>query len=48
VVNKRGGEYRVRFGAPIPPEALEGDADDVTEALQVHVESGLREPFRPA
>lgn len=48
VVNKRGGEYRVRFGAPIPPESLEGDADDVTEALQVHVESGLREPFRPA
>lgn len=47
VVNKRGGEYRVRFGAPIPPEALEGDADDITEALQLHVESGLREPFRP-
>lgn len=46
VVNKRGGEYRVRFGAPIPPEALEGDADDITEALQLHVESGLREPFR--
>lgn len=46
VLNKRQGDYRVRFGEPIPPEALDGDSEDVTRRLQAHVESGLRIPFR--
>lgn len=45
VLNKRQGSYRVRFGEPIPPEALDGDSEEVTRRLQAHVESGLRIPF---
>jgi putative hemolysin len=48
VLNKRQGGYRVRFGDPIPPDALDGDSEEVTRRLQAHVESGLRIPFRPA
>ncbi|MEE4359995.1 MAG: 1-acyl-sn-glycerol-3-phosphate acyltransferase [Pseudomonadales bacterium] len=47
VVNKRGGDYRVRFGSPIAADLLEGDVDVVTAALQAHVESGLETSFPP-
>jgi putative hemolysin len=45
VLNKRGTTYRVRFGAPIAPEALDGDAEAVTARLQAHVESRFEVPF---
>ena len=45
VLNKQGGSYRVRFGAPILPDALGDDSDDATARLQAHVESGFEVPF---
>lgn len=45
LLNKHGGAYRLRFGAPIPPARLEGDATAVTERLKTFVERDLaRDP----
>ena len=41
LLNKRGGTFTVRFGAPIPPDALAGEATAVTRAVKDHVEGAL-------
>lgn len=45
LLNKRRGDYRVRFAEPIPPEQLAADPARLTERLQAHVEAGLTAPF---
>jgi putative hemolysin len=41
LLNKRGRAFTLTVGHPIPPEALDGDAGEVTERLKVYVERGL-------
>jgi putative hemolysin len=41
LLNKRGQAFGLTVGLPIPPQALEGDADAVTLRLKDHVERGL-------
>lgn len=41
LLNKRGGTFTVRFGAPIAPDALAGEATAVTRAIKDHVEGAL-------
>ncbi len=36
LLNKRGKKYVIRFGPPIPPDALDGDPVEVTKALREH------------
>jgi len=36
LLNKKDAEFRVHFGRPISPEALEGDLAELTERLRVH------------
>ena len=45
VLNKRGTRYGVRLAPAIAPEALEGDAEEVTRRLQAHVESRFERAF---
>jgi putative hemolysin len=48
LLNKRGQTFRLTVGAPIPPEALAGDAGQVTQRLKAYVEEVLpRDPDRP-
>jgi putative hemolysin len=48
LLNKRGREFRLIFGDPIPPEALGGDAGEVTLRLKAYVEDKLpADPDRP-
>jgi putative hemolysin len=44
VLNKREGDYHVRIGEPIAPEALDGDAEALTDQLQRHVETRFEAP----
>lgn len=41
LLNKKGGRFTVRFGAPIAPAALAGEAAAVTQAVKDHVETVL-------
>ena len=41
LLNKRGGRFALTVGAPIPPEALAGDAAEITKRLKAHVEETL-------
>ncbi len=41
LLNKQGRSFRLTVGAPIPPEALAGDAAEVTLRLKHHVERTL-------
>lgn len=41
LLNKRGEAFELIVGQPIPPDALEGDAADLTLALKAHVEAAL-------
>jgi putative hemolysin len=41
LLNKQGREFTLTVGQPICPQALEGDAGEVTERLKAHVERGL-------
>lgn len=41
LLNKRGREFRLVVGEPIPSPALDGDLAEVTERLKAHVEHGL-------
>jgi putative hemolysin len=41
LLNKRRKTYVLRFGPPIPPEALDGDPVEVTKALREHAASGV-------
>jgi putative hemolysin len=41
LLNKRGRAFRLTVGAPIPPDALGGDAAEVTARLKRHVEAVL-------
>jgi putative hemolysin len=48
LLNKRGRAFTLTVGQPIPPEALDGEAAQVTERLKAHVERGLpTDPDRP-
>lgn len=48
LLNKRGREFRLTVGAPIPPQALAGDAGEVTARLKAYVEEALpAAPDRP-
>jgi putative hemolysin len=48
LLNKRGREFRLTVGPPIPPEALAGDAGEITARLKAYVEEILpAEPDRP-
>lgn len=42
LLNKRGREFRLAVGRPIPPAALDGDPGALTARLKAHVEHGLR------
>jgi putative hemolysin len=37
LLNKRNSRFRMRFGLPIPPDRLVGDATELTEQLKRHV-----------
>ncbi len=37
LLNKRHSKFQMRFGAPVPPSAFEGDAAQLTEKLRNHV-----------
>jgi putative hemolysin len=41
LLNKRGRGFRLTIGPPIPPEALAGDAGQVTARLKTYVEKAL-------
>ncbi len=41
LLNKTNYPFRMTFGAPIAPEALAGDAEEMTARLKDHVEYGL-------
>jgi putative hemolysin len=43
LLNKRGKKYLIRFGAAIPPEALDGDPVEVTKSLREYAAYGLTE-----
>ncbi|KCZ53606.1 hypothetical protein HY29_16695 [Hyphomonas beringensis] len=43
LLNKRGANVRMTFGQIIPPDQLEGDANEVTEKLKAHVAYELLE-----
>ncbi len=43
LLNKKHSAFRMRFGAPILPDQLDGDAAALTEALKNHVAYGLRD-----
>jgi putative hemolysin len=51
VLNKQGSTFDLTFGPPIPPEHLQGDPAEVTEALRHYVEDVLpndpSKPFEP-
>jgi putative hemolysin len=51
LLNKQGKTYRLKFGAPIPPEHSAGDAASVTRKIKHHVERVLPHapdaPFDP-
>ena len=48
LLNKRGRAFALTVGQAISPEALDGDAAEVTERLKAHVERGLpADPDRP-
>jgi putative hemolysin len=48
LLNKRGRAFRLTIGPPIPPEALAGDAADLTQQLKAYVERALpADPDRP-
>lgn len=48
LLNKRGREFRLIVGPPIPAEALAGDAGEVTARLKAYVEQTLpADPDRP-
>jgi putative hemolysin len=48
LLNKRGGRFVLTVGPPIPPQALAGDAADVTARLKAYVEQVLLEhPDQP-
>lgn len=48
LLNKEGRRFTLTVGAPIPPEALAGEAAEVVERLKAHVEQVLpRDPGRP-
>ncbi|WP_242390296.1 GNAT family N-acetyltransferase [Polymorphum gilvum] len=51
LLNKKSARFRVHFGKPIAPEALDGDAAEQTDRLRVHCAETLgRDPdaeFRP-
>ncbi len=52
LLNKKGVPFEMTFGPQIPPEALKGDAQEVTERLQTYVAYQLGEnpdlPFEQA
>ena len=41
LLNKQGGRFTLTIGRPIPPEALAGDAGEVTPRLKAYVEETL-------
>lgn len=41
LLNKRGRNFSLTVGPPIPPDALAGEPGEVTERLKAHVEHGL-------
>ena len=41
LLNKKGREYSMTFGTPIPPSDLTGDPEGLTARLQAHVEDDL-------
>ncbi len=43
LLNKKGKEFLVTIGRPIPPEALHGDAAELTSRLQHHTVTALLE-----
>lgn len=43
LLNKTGSTFSMTLGAPIGPEALDGDVQDLTHALQSHCEHRLRD-----
>jgi putative hemolysin len=48
LLNKRGRSFGFTVGAPIPPEALDGDPAEVTMRLKHYVERVLpSDPARP-
>lgn len=48
LLNKQGRSFTLTVGAPIPPEALAGEAAEVVERLKAHVEQVLpSDPGRP-
>jgi putative hemolysin len=48
LLNKRGRAFRLTVGPPIAPEALAGDAGEVTRRLKTYVENQLpADPDRP-
>jgi putative hemolysin len=49
LLNKRGKPFHFTFGAPIPPEALDGDPVEMTKALREHASHGvpLGKPWVP-
>lgn len=48
LLNKRGRRFSLTVGPPIPPQALEGDAAEVTARLKAYVEQVLpADPERP-
>nr|WP_233245698.1 1-acyl-sn-glycerol-3-phosphate acyltransferase [Marinicauda salina] len=47
LLNKKRGDYRLIFGAPIPPAALAGDAADVTARVKAYVERSLTDADAP-
>ncbi len=42
LLNKRGAPFRMTFGHPIEPDALQGDQTELTERLKQHVSRALR------
>jgi putative hemolysin len=43
LLNKKHSRFRMRFGAPITPDQLDGDANALTEKLRDHVAYKLRD-----
>ncbi len=43
LLNKKGAQFRLTVGEPVPPEALDGDAADVAARLQAHTVHALAE-----
>ena len=47
LLNKRGREFSLILGPPVPPDALDVDAVAATEALKAYVRTLPQHPERP-